>query len=322
MKYRDRNTGYGQASEMIYKTFEKMGIYCGFEIENPDIEICFSDPWNHYWLNKNSYKIAYSAWESTELDEKAYSVMNKADEIWGTSPWVKNIFEHIFPDKPVFYYKHGIDKRFFPKLRKERHKPFTFLHIGEPASRKDAQILCEVFIEMFGNDPEYRLVMKSAKMNTVKVKDNWGYDVSPSSLCKNIIEINDFLTNEQLIGLYSLCDVFVYPSWGEGFGFQPLEALAMGMPVISTGDWADYKKYIPFVIETELKSSPWKQIHPGFMYKPNKESLKLQILECIKNYESVAKKTFKKAFDIHEEYSWVKVTEPVVLRLSKIYDNL
>lgn len=322
MRYMDNNTGYGHAAEMMYRSFKKLGINCGYELSNPDIEICFSDPWGHKWNNKNSYKIAYSAWESTDLTDEQIKIMSKADEIWGTSPWVKNVFEHIFPDKPVFYYKHGIDERFKPVKRKQAHEPFTFLHIGEPYARKDGQMLTEAFIELFGNNPGYRLILKASRINTVKVKDKWGYYSSPTSLYDNIKFIDVFFTNEQMIDLYALSDAFVYPSWGEGFGFQPLEALATGMPVISTVDWADYKKYIPFKIESELSTNPWQKIHPGFMYKPSKESLKEQMLNCVNNYKDVCKDVFRKSFLIHEEYDWLKVTEPVVQRLKEIYKKL
>ena len=70
MRYMDHNTGYGQASEMIYKTFKKMGIDCGFEIKNPDIEICFASPETHYWLNKNLQLIA------RDLIRKSFSIPN------------------------------------------------------------------------------------------------------------------------------------------------------------------------------------------------------------------------------------------------------
>lgn len=321
MKYMDRNAGYGQAAEMIYKTFKKLEINCGYDIPNPDIEISFSDPWSHSFKNKNAYKIAYSAWESTDLDDKALEIMSQADEIWGTSPWVKNVFEHIFPNKPVFYYKHGIDERFKPTKRNSPHEPFTFLHVGEPYSRKSGQLVAECFAELFGNDPKYRLIMKAAGFNTVKIKDRWGYYSTPSSVCNNVMEITNFLTNEQFVNLYEMSDVFVYPSWGEGFGFQPLEALAMGMPVISTYDWSDYKKYISFPVESMLSTNEWQHIHPGFMYKPSKESLKEQMLNAVENYESVAAQTFKDSFRIHEEYDWVEVTLPAISRLKQIYKN-
>ena len=321
MRYMDKNTGYGQASIRIFESFKKLNIDCGFEIKNPDIEISFSSPEAHYWLNKNSYKIAYTAWESTDLNENAKEVMNQANEIWGTSPWVKNVFEYIFPDKPTFCYKHGIEERFKPYFKKDPGTPFTFLHIGEPSSRKDAQMVTEAFIELFGHDEKYRLIMKASRMNNVKIADKFGYYYSPSIIYKNIHCINDFLTDEQIVGLYKKSDVFVYPTWGEGFGLQPLEALAMGIPVICTVEWADYKKYVPFQVDSILSANPWPEIHQGYMLKPSKESLKEQMLKSVDTYKEVIKETFKKSFDIHEEYDWLKVTKPAIKRLNQIYKN-
>jgi glycosyltransferase involved in cell wall biosynthesis len=37
-----------------------------------------------------------------------------------------------------------------------------------------------------------------------------------------------------LIGLYSACEVFVFPSWIEGFGLPALEAMACGAPLIAS----------------------------------------------------------------------------------------
>ena len=56
-----------------------------------------------------------------------------------------------------------------------------------------------------------------------------------------------FVSNEEKSALYHLADLFVYPSFYEGFGFPPLEALAAGTPVITShnsslpevvGEWA------------------------------------------------------------------------------------
>ena len=323
MRHMDRNTGYGQASEMILRSFKKLNIDCGFEIDNPDIEICFSNPSDHYWLSPNSYHIAYSAWESTDLDLKAKRSMNQSHEIWGPTPWVDSVWKNLFPNKPTFVYLHGIDERFKPILRKEAHRPFTFLHIGEPSSRKDGLMLTECFIELFGNDPDYRLVLKSSGINTVRVKDpKTGYYASPNLAYDNIICIDEFLTNEQIVGLYGVCDVFVYPTWGEGFGLQPLEALATGMPAITTVGWASYKDYVTFPVNSTYSYNPWTDVHQGLMMKPDRRHLKEQMINAANNYEDVLQKTFRNAFKIHEEYDWLNVTKGAVERLDYIYKNI
>ena len=176
---------------------------------------------------------------------------------------------------------------------------------------------------IFGKDENYRLVLKCSGINTTRVwNEKYNTLSSPSAEYKNILEITPPLTTDQMVGLYDLCDVFVYPSWGEGFGFQPLQALASGMPVISTSAWSDYKKYINYEIDYSIVRSPWQKVHQGDMMKTDKNHLKHLMLKSVVEYESLLKETYKNAFIIHEEYDWVKVSEPAVKRLQEIYKNL
>ena len=53
-----------------------------------------------------------------------------------------------------------------------------------------------------------------------------------SSKYRKDIYLTGYVSDEELIALYSSCDVFVFLSLYEGFGIPPLEALACGAPVI------------------------------------------------------------------------------------------
>lgn len=46
--------------------------------------------------------------------------------------------------------------------------------------------------------------------------------------------LTDFVPEEDLIALYNLCKVFVFPSWHEGFGLPALEAMRCGAVVIGS----------------------------------------------------------------------------------------
>jgi glycosyltransferase involved in cell wall biosynthesis len=65
-----------------------------------------------------------------------------------------------------------------------------------------------------GNIAEFKHLAKSAGLK-------------PDELC-----FTGYLTDEELIQLYNLCELFVFPSWHEGFGLPALEAMACGAPVI------------------------------------------------------------------------------------------
>ena len=51
-------------------------------------------------------------------------------------------------------------------------------------------------------------------------------------LGKDELILSGYVPNEDLIALYNLCELFVFPSLYEGFGLPALEAMACGTPVI------------------------------------------------------------------------------------------
>ncbi len=53
-----------------------------------------------------------------------------------------------------------------------------------------------------------------------------------SGLAKHELILTGFVSELDLIALYNLCEVFVFPSWHEGFGLPALEAMQCGKAVI------------------------------------------------------------------------------------------
>jgi len=48
------------------------------------------------------------------------------------------------------------------------------------------------------------------------------------------IVFTGYITDKELIELYSICKAFIFPSWHEGFGLPALEAMCCGAPVIGS----------------------------------------------------------------------------------------
>ena len=323
-EYMDRNVGYGEASWHIFEEFKKQGIEPVIGDPASKISIAFIQP-NFYKFGKHQYKIGYTPWESTWVpDNWKKNLANGIDEMWTTSEWCAEVFKQ-YTDKPVFVYEHGIEDDWIPKKRKlDPSRPFRFLHIGEPYYRKDAQSVVDAFIKTFGDNPNYELILKCSKMNTTRVFDPVTGKVqgSPGAFYPNIKTIESLLTNEQMNGLYDLCDAFIYPSWGEGFGFNPLQAMAKGIPTICTEVWAPYSRYITMPLDSKLTSSPWPQIHPGAMYKPDFDQMIYYMKDVVENYKTYSDVAYKNSFLIHKDYNWSKVTKPAVKRLLEINKNL
>lgn len=54
-------------------------------------------------------------------------------------------------------------------------------------------------------------------------------------LASDRLVMTGYVGDEDLVNFYNLCDLFVFPSWCEGFGLPALEAMQCGAPVIAAG---------------------------------------------------------------------------------------
>ena len=329
-EYMDVNVGFGNAAWHIYRELKKQGINVVCKdlqddtFQQADVEICFDQPHRYTFVCPNAYRIGYTPWESTAIPSSWNAPLTSCNEIWTPNNFGREVFTHLFPNKPVFVYQHGISAHYKPKKRKIRpNRPFTFLFIGEPQWRKDGQMATEVFLELFANNPDYQLIIKATKISNIDVQDENGQaHGTPESLYSNVIVMRDLLSPAQLLALYEEADVFIYPSWGEGWGFNPIQAMAMGIPTISTHVWADYAEYITVPIDSYLGQTPWPELHPGQMFKPDRSQFKSAMATARENYETLSSIAFKNSFKIHEHYNWEKVTKPTASHLKKIFSTL
>jgi glycosyltransferase involved in cell wall biosynthesis len=100
------------------------------------------------------------------------------------------------------------------------------LSVGNLQPRKNLPRLIKAFLL-------YTAEMKTDDKLVIVGKKAWMYDEILREAENNTDKIifTDYVTNEELIRLYNLATCFVYPSFFEGFGIPPLEAMACGTPV-------------------------------------------------------------------------------------------
>lgn len=126
-----------------------------------------------------------------------------------------------------------LDKEKCKEIIKEKYgidKPFL-LYIGGFSERKNVRSLIISFAKvMKHSNKEYNLVIvgsyRDSSQELVKLKDSLNM--------QDYIKFTGFAPDEDLPIYYNACEAFVYPSFYEGFGLPPLEAMNCGTPVITT----------------------------------------------------------------------------------------
>jgi len=115
-----------------------------------------------------------------------------------------------------------------PQIRRMFHLPsgMLLLHVSQNVFYKNIEGLLHALQILTKRGESVRLVragplldpVQRALANQLGVRDS-------------LLELGP-LTKSQLHSLYRAADLFVYPSWYEGFGLPPLEAMASGLPVV------------------------------------------------------------------------------------------
>jgi glycosyltransferase involved in cell wall biosynthesis len=109
--------------------------------------------------------------------------------------------------------------------------------VGRLEARKGVQVLCEAIPEVIKSAPMTKFVLVGQDTNTAtdggSIKRHITEEAQGRGFMDSIVLI-DFLSEDELIQLYSACDVFVLPSLYETFGLVTMEAMACGKPVVAT----------------------------------------------------------------------------------------
>jgi glycosyltransferase involved in cell wall biosynthesis len=302
----NKSVGYGVAGSNVVKSLQELGHEVPFDDETAPVQISMTTP-PLYKFHEGQYKIGYTPWESTELPAGWLEAMNACDEVWATSEWTAGVYANAGVTVPLRVYKHGLDPSWAPVKRKN-DGVVKFFHHGEPALRKGGMLALDAFRAAFGDSKDVHLTFKVYHQHFLSGYNN-GLLVNAQSVYDNITIIGDELFHREMVDLYHSQDVMVYPSYGEGFGFIPLQALGTGMPTISTHEWAPYADFLPpLTLNSRLDRSIWN-LHPGDVYYPDYAQLIALYRWTYENIELAHEHYYRQAQAVHEAYNWRALTE-------------
>jgi glycosyltransferase involved in cell wall biosynthesis len=128
-------------------------------------------------------------------------------------PWVKEFFFGPPGDEPLPEPLQGKD---------------YILYVGLRIAHKNVEGVLRAFLLLADEFPELRMVVAGGRYTTPDMVDRWKTD---PRLMGRLIEISS-PSDGEILRLLSRAKVFVFPSFAEGFGLPPLEAMASGVPVV------------------------------------------------------------------------------------------
>ena len=182
----------------------------------------------------------------------------------------------------------------------------------------------EAFKKAFGDSPDYEITLKYSHHDASE--QNWFNENVLANYGEwqdiNVRHIKENLTLEHLISLFHFHDVLIYPSEGEGFGLIPLQALATGMPVISTSDWCSYDKYFQGnIIESHRGISDVVETYTrhGEVILPNLDSMVSLMKSTAENIESKSSKFYNQVSQVVKDYDWQYRTD---LAMNSLIDRI
>ncbi len=173
----------------------------------------------------DSVRIDAPPWYLKQLDLEA----KIADLILAGSEYVKNtLVKSGINEEKISVLPYGVDiTKFTPdrgkKVRKEREK-FTILFVGNISQRKGIKYLLEAFVAL--EAPDIHLTLIGNITGSQKPLEKY-------LNCQNIEHLS-FLPYHKLPEEYRKADIFVFPALHEGSALVTYEALASGLPVVTT----------------------------------------------------------------------------------------
>ncbi|MGG1550225.1 glycosyltransferase family 4 protein [Paenibacillus ferrarius] len=274
-----KKSGLGRASRAYLRSLRRQGVPVSVGSTKNHLTskvkkalIYHHIPTQMQWKKlRSSYDpiILNTVWETSKTPKSWLSNMNKFDAICVPSQHNKRALRNSGVKVPIYMVPHGVNTGEFHPDNKKMSLPgaagkFIFVSIFGFQHRKNPEGLLRAYWEEFSSEDNVMLVIKTngyaayenekwIKRKIKKYKEKLGIRKNTAP----IVIIGKHISEKQLKGLYTLGDVFVLPTRGEGVGLPFLESLASGVPVIATG-WGGQMDFLTpansFLLSYQLKN--------------------------------------------------------------------
>jgi glycosyltransferase involved in cell wall biosynthesis len=259
------------------------------------------------------------------------------DELWVPTEWDRNKFVKAGVNVPIHVIYQGINPDYFhpdaAPMQVDAPETFKFIVNAAWYPRKNLRNLITTFQSEFRKGEDVCLIVKTLNLGLNKGIQNELKEIMSDKDSANVYVREEDIPEYKLASLYTMADCLVFPTRGEGWGLPLFEALACGLPVITTGYGA------PYEVLRDDKGEPLPGVHfldykevaatDPYVYMEGKKWAEPNLNQLAKerryqfdhraDEKALALKTSK---IIRKRFSWKAVTLPMKERLAYIYKNI
>jgi glycosyltransferase involved in cell wall biosynthesis len=162
--------------------------------------------------------------------------LNLAETVLVLSPFWKKFCSRFLPDRKLEVIPNAIRWEYLDAFRasvpyRSNRSSVNVLYLGSTGARKGVFDLLKVIPVVVAANPTIRFTIAGREEKAGEEQKLQGM-VNDLKLSKWITRIEP--TQEEIIGVYQDADIYVLPSHADAFPVAVLEAMSMGLPVITT----------------------------------------------------------------------------------------
>ena len=311
--------GYGRYGVHLAQELQKAGVEVYDHLEEPEpdpamehlnrgrrskktnVVAWVSVPTHARGWYRDQHAVISSMWESSQLPESFRETLHEFNQVIVPSWQNQELFSRYHDN--VAMVPLGVDPEVWSYKPREVGAEFRFLCAGS-GPRKGVDLASKAFRKVFKTWP------KDSPRPVLVLKNPRGEDYYG----ERIEMIAGRIDPQEEVDLYASAHCYLQPSRGEGFGLQPLQAIAQGMPTILTAAHGhDSFAHLGRGISASMTPSAYFIYgDAGEWWEPNFDELCEQMEFVYQNYDQAVSEAREASAVALREFTWAETARKFI----------